>query len=206
MDTSTQTIISSKSTMRALRILARTELPLSIAQIARHTGLTRPSVTNALERLDDAGIILTTRSGNARLFQLVKENIYVEKILLPLFDLEDNLVHYMTKDIKDALGQKAVSIIMFGSFARGDYTAESDVDILVVSPDTLGYKNLKGPLESELAQYSSDFYRKFGYPLEVLTYDYKDATELQTRAPALYKEILDDGILIAGTSDWINDA
>lgn len=34
----------------------------------------------------------------------------------------------------DALGQ-SVQVILFGSYARGDSTAESDIDVLVMLPD-----------------------------------------------------------------------
>lgn len=39
------------------------------------------------------------------------------------------------KSIREAFGEKVNKIILFGSYARGDYNEESDVDILVVVDD-----------------------------------------------------------------------
>ncbi len=36
------------------------------------------------------------------------------------------------KDISGVLGDELVEVILYGSYARGDYTEDSDVDVLIV--------------------------------------------------------------------------
>ena len=45
-------------------------------------------------------------------------------------------VNLLTQEIKNILKNNLVSIILFGSYARGDFTVNSDIDILVIIEDT----------------------------------------------------------------------
>lgn len=47
----------------------------------------------------------------------------------------NRLLPEIEKSIKELFGEKVVKIILFGSYARGDYHAESDIDIIVVVND-----------------------------------------------------------------------
>lgn len=191
--------MGSKSSIRVLRVLEGVSVALSITQIARQAHLTRPAVVTILECLEKKGIVFVARSGNARLYQLEPSHIYVEQIIGPLFKLEKNILEYMKEDIVQEFGSLAVSIILFGSFARGDQTQSSDVDILMVTKDTLQQKQL----EESFAEYSSRFYRRFGHGLEALIYDEIQARQLRSRASALFAELNEDGRLINGTADWM---
>jgi len=42
------------------------------------------------------------------------------------------------EEIRDRLGDKVKEIIVFGSYARGDYDEESDIDIMIVGDVSLG--------------------------------------------------------------------
>jgi predicted nucleotidyltransferase len=46
-----------------------------------------------------------------------------------------NYLFEMSRKIKEKFGDKVERIVLFGSYARGDYSAESDIDILVVVRD-----------------------------------------------------------------------
>ena len=45
----------------------------------------------------------------------------------------DGIINYLKNYAKDALRKGAKLIILYGSLARGDYTATSDADILIIS-------------------------------------------------------------------------
>jgi predicted nucleotidyltransferase len=42
------------------------------------------------------------------------------------------ILHEFKKDVKNILGDNFVEMILFGSYARGDYREDSDVDVLIV--------------------------------------------------------------------------
>ena len=56
-----------------------------------------------------------------------KQKINSEKLKSLLPEIE--------KRIRTAFGSKVLKIILYGSYARGDYDSESDVDILVIVDD-----------------------------------------------------------------------
>ena len=196
-----ENILGSKSSIGVLRVLSGVSVALSITQIARQTHLTRPAVVSVLERLEQKGIVFVTRSGNARLYQLELSNIYVESVIQPLFDLEANFLSYIIEDISQELGPLATSILLFGSFARGDQTQSSDVDVLIVAKDSIQQRLI----EETLGNYSTRFYRRFGHELGALVYDNTQACQLSSRAPVLFGEIKKDGSLISGTTDWMQN-
>lgn len=47
----------------------------------------------------------------------------------------NSLLHGIEKSIRGSFGDKVVRIILYGSYARGDYDKESDLDILVIVDD-----------------------------------------------------------------------
>jgi len=196
-----QEILGSKSSVAVLRVLVGVEVPLSISRIAHFSGLTRPAVRTVLDRLERLGIVCVTRAGNAMQYYLEDENLYVNQIIKPLFDLEDNLVHMIETDLEYELGSRAISVVLFGSFSRGDQNQESDVDVIAVAKDSL----TKQKLEDFLLDYETRFYRKFGHPLNVIVYSQKEALDLKDRAPALHEEIAFSGRIISGSKRWMTD-
>lgn len=45
----------------------------------------------------------------------------------------NNAVQEFIKGVKDILGDRAKKIILYGSYARGDYNESSDIDIMILT-------------------------------------------------------------------------
>ena len=45
----------------------------------------------------------------------------------------DNVIQEFTKGVKTILGKRAKKIILYGSYARGDYNDGSDIDIMILT-------------------------------------------------------------------------
>lgn len=45
----------------------------------------------------------------------------------------ENIIHSYTLGLRNIYGDKLVSVTLFGSYARGDFTTASDIDLLVVT-------------------------------------------------------------------------
>ncbi|NCS89720.1 MAG: hypothetical protein AUK34_00625 [Ignavibacteria bacterium CG2_30_36_16] len=66
----------------------------------------------------------------------------------------NSLLPEIEKRIRELFGEKVLKIILFGSYARGDYNEDSDVDIMVIVDDEdLRYYKKK---RTELSNYYLD--------------------------------------------------
>lgn len=89
-----------------------------------------------------------------------------------------------------------LSVIVFGSLARGDAHAGSDIDIVVVRPD--GVDDDHDPWHATLEQWRQYARRLTGNPVEILDVGAADAARrLRSRRP-LWADIRDHGIVIHG--------
>lgn len=53
--------------------------------------------------------------------------------MLKLPEQINNAVQEFIKGVKDILGDRAKKIILYGSYARGDYNESSDIDIMILT-------------------------------------------------------------------------
>ena len=84
-------------------------------------------------------------------------------------------------------------IILFGSYAKGNNTKESDVDLLVIK------KNLKNGLDVIDAIYRAFYENKIKISVDVLAIDYDRYLELNNKIGYIYKTIKEQGKVIYGT-------
>ncbi|MDR0494763.1 MAG: nucleotidyltransferase domain-containing protein [Treponema sp.] len=81
-------------------------------------------------------------------------------------------------------------IILFGSYARGDNTAKSDVDLLIVK------KGLKNGFDLIDSIYMAFYESKIGISVDLLTIDYNRYIELNNDIGYVYKTIKEEGKVI----------
>ena len=84
-------------------------------------------------------------------------------------------------------------IILFGSYARGDNTEKSDIDLLILK------KGLKNGRELIGSIYMAFFKNKINIPVDLLAIDYNRYIELSNEIGYVYKTIKEQGKVIYGT-------
>ena len=59
-------------------------------------------------------------------------------------DMIHNIVYQFAKQLREIYGDELKKVVVYGSYARGDYQKNSDVDIRIFSPEILGscYNNI----------------------------------------------------------------
>jgi predicted nucleotidyltransferase len=119
-----------------LSVLAGTTRPLTGRQIARLAshGSDR-GLRLALNRLAEQGLVDTVEAPPAVLYSLNRDHI-AAPIAIQLADLRSELF----RRLRTAIGEWQVPPVhasIFGSTARGDGDASSDIDLLVVRPDSV---------------------------------------------------------------------
>jgi len=84
-------------------------------------------------------------------------------------------------------------IILFGSYARGDYTDKSDIDLLIIK------KDLKNGREINNILYKAFFENKIDVPIDLISVDYNKYNELNNTIGYIYKTIKEEGKILYGT-------
>lgn len=187
-------IFGTRSRVRVLRVLHEVEVPLNASQLAVRTLLSQPAVSSALAQLVSMGLVETTSAGRANIYWLVRENVYVQRLIQPAFRFELDAAEILEDDLRAMFGEPAQSIVLFGSYARGEQGSSSDVDVVVVVEGA----DTKQRLEAELLAGARTFARRWGCPLSVIIYDSAEAGDLGSRAPALLASLVDEGVLVSG--------
>lgn len=108
-------------------------------EIMRWADMGRGTVTRELEKLAGAGLVVMSKEGNQQYYQANTDNpIFDELVSIArkTFGVAD-----VIRDTLKPLGEQVLSAFIYGSVAKGEATAKSDIDLLVIS-DSLAYADL----------------------------------------------------------------
>ncbi|MBQ1292083.1 MAG: nucleotidyltransferase domain-containing protein [Lachnospiraceae bacterium] len=96
----------------------------------------------------------------------------------------------MSRRIGEIYGPAIDSVILYGSYARGDQTAESDIDIAVLINDGGTEK-----MHDQMLSLVVDYELELEVTLSVVSVDYKNYSEWKHLLP-FYKNIEKEGIVL----------
>lgn len=115
---------------KVLSVLARADVSLTGRGISRAADLSLRAAQLALGRLVRQGVIVHETAGNAHLYRLNREHLAA-----PWIDAMVSLRLQLIERLRESIGEwkiRPAAAALFGSIARGEGTAESDLDILIV--------------------------------------------------------------------------
>jgi predicted nucleotidyltransferase len=84
-------------------------------------------------------------------------------------------------------------IVLFGSYARGDYTNRSDIDLLIIKKGLINGNRIIDSI------YRAFYENKIGISVDLLTVDYDRYMELNNDIGYVYKIIKEQGEVLYGT-------
>jgi len=187
-------LFGTKSRIAVLRALRNAEMPLSISEIARRADVTRPSATEALQGFEKLEAVSCMCTAGAKLYALRPENYYTRHLIVPLFEAEDDVRAQIIADLCEQYQDFTVSTVLFGSYARSDYSPDSDIDVALIALD----EDRKAQLEDLSADYALVLFEKYGASCFPLIYTQEEARKLPASAPALVRDIATDGVVVCG--------
>jgi len=125
------TVLFGRTRRRVLAwLLGHADEAYYLRQIARHTGTSVGAVQRELEQLTAAGLLLRTVDGRQVYFQANRDaSVFPE--LQGLFAKTSGLVDLLREGLSP-LRERILVAFAFGSAARGELRAQSDVDLMVV--------------------------------------------------------------------------
>lgn len=196
---STSGLLRGEGKVRILRFLWESRAEWSGREIARRVGLSPPACHQALKGLYARGLVHFRRISNLHLYKVNAGNDLVRRAFAPLFEAEKSIQGQVLTAIKKSLtqkspGAKVLSLVLFGSMARGEERLESDMDLLVVTRDRDSAKDVETRIE-ELRPLLS---RRFGVSLSPYVQTLQEIRRKYDRKLPLILGILKDGRRLYG--------
>ena len=83
-------------------------------------------------------------------------------------------------------------VILFGSYARGNHTKKSDIDLLIIKKDLKNSNNIIDSI------YRAFYENKIKISVDILVIDYNKYVELNNKIGYIYKTIKEQGKILYG--------
>lgn len=190
-------IFGQYSKVKILRFLVKSQAQLNGREIAKNVGLSHVKAHTALKDLTKQGVVIMRSAGNSLVYWLNEEHFLVKEIIRPAFEKEDGLFEYISRLIlKEISSPKPLSIVLFGSFAKGNASADSDIDVVIVYPHS---KN-KPVISKELSEAEKKITSLFGNHLSSVPFSIDEFQNKLKRKDAFINEIVRTGKVIYGKS------
>jgi predicted nucleotidyltransferase len=145
-------IVNTKS-LKIFKLFYSHDGEFSGREIAIHTKLNPIVCLKELEKLVSARMLDKKKVGASYLFSL-NRNVYWDSVIDPLLKSEAKIFSHVKKDIVNVLGKYCSKIVVFGSYARGEQLADSDIDVCFIVKD-------KKKAQRILDGYKSVFFKKY---------------------------------------------
>lgn len=181
---------------RILAVLAETTAELNLRTIARLSGVSPAQASRVLPELVTLGLVERREAPPSALFALVEGNV------------AGRLVRVLSRSRETALGElgalagrmdpSPVSAIVFGSLARGEADALSDVDVVLVRP--AGVDGDDEPWVSSADGWRASARRLVGNSVNVIEIDEIELARRLRRPRALWADVLREGVVVYGAS------
>jgi predicted nucleotidyltransferase len=169
-----------------LAALLRTDTPLTGRQV--HALVSEAyslwTVQEALKALTQLGLVNTQTIGRAGVHTINEDHVSVAPLRVIL-----DPITALTDTVREAVGDDATTVILFGSIARGEANIHSDIDLAVIAAD-----DWDGRIDLEDAVRT-----RLGNNCDVLVFTSEDFTRLAVTGEPVVREILTNGVALIGS-------
>ena len=181
---------------RVLGALARSEVELTIRTVARLAGVSAQQATVVVNRLVGLGLVTRREAGSAALVALDRTNEAAGAIVA-LAALPRSTMQRLA-ELAQSISPAPVSLVVFGSFARGEADADSDVDALAVRAADVAVDD-EAWIDA-LGEWERAARRITGNPVELLVVGVDELPALLSAGDegSLWRSIKTEGVTLAG--------
>lgn len=179
---------------RILAVLAETTAELNLRTIARLAGVSPAQASRVLPTLVELGLVDRRDVPPSALFSLVDENVAVRAVrtLSRARDAALTELGALTAMIEP----RPISVIVFGSFARGEAVAQSDLDVVIVRPQDVGEDDEHWVATTDA--WRSAAQRLTGNSVGVLEVDEAESARRLRRPTGVWAAIAHEGVVVCG--------
>jgi predicted nucleotidyltransferase len=184
------------ATGRLLAALARVETELPVSTLASIAGVGRTRASGIIGDLSDLGIVERREVGRTVLVSLARHSAAGELI--------DRLAHLgaeviaRLRSLATELEPAPAALLVFGSFARGEADASSDLDVLAVRSPAANPERWA----AALSVFAEQAHNLAGNPVQLLDYDLDLRRKAGPKAKVgrnFWNAVRRDAIVLAGS-------
>lgn len=177
-----------------LVVLAGSTKPRSGRELARRAGRSNTGVQHVLDRLVEHGLVNREEVGRTFLYELNRDHL-----LAPTVEQMAGARVELVRRLRDAINAWKVSPVhasLFGSAARGDGDASSDIDLLVVRPADVDPED---PTWRDQLDALADRVRRWtGNNAGIAEVSEGELPRLRKDRPPVMEEVSEDAVDLAG--------
>jgi len=179
---------------RILAVLAETSAELSLRTIARLSGVSIAQASRVMPKLVELGMVERREVPPSSLFRLVEEHV-ASRAVLALAGARRAVFEQIGR-AAGALAPPPISLILFGSFARGDARTDSDIDVVVVRP--AGVAEDDKVWDASVEAWLRQARRISGNRIEIVEVSEREIARLLKGRKPLWSGVARDGVVIFG--------
>lgn len=156
-----------------------------VRELAKILDVSPSSVSLALNKFRRFGLVLKKEMGQTHFYKLNNDFIGIRGLKEFFFMVQLLEVEFVNSLLK--LDENIITVVLYGSFAAGDYDHLSDIDILVIAP-----KKFK------LNKLIEDFEDKLSRELNIEILSINQWTKLKERNDPFYNNVKMNYVLLYG--------
>lgn len=180
---------------KVLAVLAETTAELNLRTLARLADVSAAQASRVIPGLVDLGLVERREAPPSSLFRLNREHAAAQMVI-DLARLRDTVLTQIGAAAQE-LQYPPASVVVFGSFARGQADRESDIDIVIVRPDEVDEDN--EDWAEAIEQWRRTISSMTGNSVEIIEIDGATAIERLASGEQLWEEVARDGVVVHGT-------
>ena len=165
-------VLGAKSKVAALRVLFNSKIGISGSAVAKRAGMGLLAVQNALADLERLGIVNVERGSVEHRYRLNFKHHFVRHGLQELYEAERGMLKLLANELGSLLEGRVVTAGLFGSFARGNTTTSSDIDLLIIVETLKEREQISALLSDKL----SEITERYGLPLQFVIFERRRLT------------------------------
>ena len=104
-----------------------------------------------------------------------------------------NIIQDFAKNVRKILGNSLDSVIVYGSYARGDYSELSDIDVMLLV--SLGEEDIK-KISDQISDLAFDFMMKYGVDISPVITNTDHFNYWVDNLP-YYRNVRDEGVRLS---------
>jgi predicted nucleotidyltransferase len=178
-----------------LIVLTGSTKPRTGREVARLADRSQAAAQAVLSRFVDQGLVLMEEAGRARLYALNRDHVAAAPIV-ELSNLRLALFRRLSDEVFAFWRPQPIHVSVFGSAARGDGTADSDIDIFLVRP--AGIDEDDGKWRAQVEALADNVFRWTGNHAGIAEVSEGDLERLRHDRPAIVASLRADAVDIAG--------